>query len=161
MPQARQLPAMPPIGRPESFYAHQIQFADKIGDPHLHEAFKVGQYVTLAMDPTLPWDKKLKYFDHALRRHCIPPPLPDEAVGMFYWHLSELVHLHCGEIALRMASKKDDEFARRLASGEPREQIAEDAEPFFDKLLGLGRDKPDHFSDDDWQQLKLIRDQWV
>jgi hypothetical protein len=80
---------------------------------------------------------------------------------MFYWHLSELVHLHCGEIALRMASKKDDEFARRLASGEPREQIAEDAEPFFDKLLGLGRDKPDHFSDDDWQQLKLIRDQWV
>jgi hypothetical protein len=161
MSQARQLPAMPPIGRPESFYAQQIQLADKIGDPHLHEAFKVGQYVTLAIDPTIPWPSKLKYFDHALRRHCVPPPLPDEDVWMFYRQLSDLVRFHCGEVALKLASAKDDEFARRLAGSEAREQIADGAEPFFDRLMGLGRDKPNHFTEDDWAQLKLIRDQWV
>lgn len=161
MPQARQLPAMPPIGRAESFYAQQIQLADRTGDIHLHEAYKVGQYITLGLDPTLLWKSKLKYFDHALRRHCLPPPLPDENVWMFYSQLSDLIRHHCGECALKMASAKDDEFAKRLAAGEPRELIAEDAEPFFHQLMGLGREKPNHFTVDDWQQLKLIRDQWV
>ena len=63
--------------------------------------------------------------------------------------------------ALRMASKKDDELALRLSKGEQREQIAEEAEPFFHQLMGLGRQKPGHFTEEDWRQLKLIRDQWV
>jgi len=161
MPQARQLPPLPPIGQPESFYARQVQYADKVCDPHLHEAYKVGQYVTLAIDPNLKWESKLKYFDHALRRHCQPPPLPDEDVWLFYRQLQDLVRLHCGEQALKLASKMDDEYARRMGKGEPRERIAEDAEPFFQRLMGLGWDKPNHFNDDDWHQLKLIRDQWV
>ncbi len=161
MPQARQLPSMPPIGQPESYYARQVQFADKIGDPHLHEAFKVGQYISLGIDPKLKWESKLKYFDHALRRHCAPPPLPDEDVWLFYRQLADLVRLHCGYQALLLASQKDDEYAGRLANKESREKIAEEAEPFFQKLMGLGWEKPNHFSDEDWVQLKLIRDQWV
>jgi len=99
MQRVRPLPEMPPIGRPESFYARQIQYADKVGDLHLHEASKVGQYVTLALDPSLIWAKRLKYFDHALRRHCTPPPLPDEDVWLFYRQLSNLVRQHAGEQA--------------------------------------------------------------
>jgi hypothetical protein len=161
MAQARQLPPMPPIGQPESFYARQVQFADKMADPHAHEAYKVGQYVTLATDPRLPWESKLKYFDHALRRHCIPPPLPDEDVWMFYRSLADLVRQYAGLEALKMASMRDDEFAQRAAAGERRENISEDAEEFFEKLMGLGMHKPSHFTDEDWNQLKLIRDQWV
>jgi hypothetical protein len=161
MPQTRQLPAMPRIGEPESFYAQQIQVADRMGDPHSHEAYKVGQYVTLGIDPRLSWDRKLKYFDHALKRHCVPPPLPDEDVWLFYRQLADLVRTHAGDEALKMASAKDDLFAHRLSKGESRDSIAEEAETFFVQLLGQARDRPNHFSDEDWQQLKLIRDQWV
>jgi hypothetical protein len=161
MQQVRQLPEMPPIGRPESFYAKQVQLADKLGDLHLHEASKVGQYVTLGTDPRLAWSKKLKYFDHALRRHCNPPPLPDDTVWMFYQQLSNLVRFHCGEQALRLASAQDDEYARRIIDGESRNQIVIEARHFFYELMTLGNDRPGHFTEDDWMQLKLIRDQWV
>ncbi len=57
MPSARQMPVMPPIGRPESFYAREVQAADRDGDHHSHEAFKVGQYITLAVNPNLPWNQ--------------------------------------------------------------------------------------------------------
>ena len=155
------LPEMPPIGRPESHYAKQIQLADKMGDLHLHEANKVGQYVTLALDPSLIWAKKLKYFDHALRRHCSPPPLPDEDVWVFYRQLSNLVRFHAGEAALKLASSKDDEFARRMASGHPKAPILAEARQFFYDLMTLGNDRPEHFTEEDWMQLKLIREQWV
>ena len=104
----RQLPAMPEIGRPESFYAKLVHTADRQGDTHGHEAAKVGQYVTLAMDPSLHWEEKLKYFQHALKRHCVPPPYPDDDVWMFYQQLAELVRAHCGQEALRLASLEDD-----------------------------------------------------
>ena len=161
MPQARQLPAMPPIGRPESYYAKQVQLADQMGDPHAHEANKVGQYVTLACDPALRWESKLKYFDHALRRHCTPPPLPDENIWLFYRQLADLIRLHCGHQALMLASARDDEYAARTARGEKHEKIAEEAEIFFQRLMGPSRTKPQHFNDEDWKQLILLRDQWI
>src|SRR5205085_1049714 len=83
-------------GRPESFYAKRVHEADRQGDIHTHEAFKVGQYVTLAMDPHLSWDEKLKYFRHALKRHCVPPPYPDDDVWMFYQQLADLVRQNSG-----------------------------------------------------------------
>jgi hypothetical protein len=152
---------MPPIGRPESFYARQVQLSDKLGDLHLHEASKVGQYVTLATDPRLPWPQKLKYFDHALRRHCNPPPLPDDQIWMFYQQLSNLVRFHCGEQALRLASAQDDEYARSIDAGEPRAKVVSEARHFFYELMTLDNHKPSHFNEDDWMQLKLIRDQWI
>jgi hypothetical protein len=161
MQRVRPLPEMPPIGHPESHYARQVQLADKIGDLHLHEANKVGQYVTLAMDPNLIWAKKLKYFDHALRRHCNPPPLPDEDVWMFYRQLSNLVRAYAGEAALRLACSKDDEFVRRITGGQSKPQVLIEARQFFYELMTLGNVRPDHFTEEDWLQLKLIRDQWL
>jgi hypothetical protein len=161
MQQVRRLPQMPLIGQPDSFYARQLTLADKSGDLHLHEAGKVGQYVTLAVEPRLSWEKKLKYFDHALRRHCLPPPLPDDETWMFYQQLGNLVRYHCGEQALRLASRMDDEYARRLADGESRASIVADARQFFYDLMTLGEHKPSHFNEEDWGQLRLIRDQWM
>ena len=155
------LPPIPPVGRPESYYARQVHLADKVNDVHAHEAHKVAQYVTLGLDPALPWAKKLRYFDHALRRHCQPPPLPAETVWLFYRDLADLVRTHCGEQALFLASAMDDSYAERCCRGEPHESVAADAERFFAELMPCGTDKPAHFNEADWAQLRLIRDQWV
>src|SRR6187401_2247077 len=106
--QSRQFPPMPEIGLPESVYASKVNQADRTGVKHAHEASKVGQYVTLAMDPRLPWEGKLKYFRHALKRHCVPPPLPDDDVWMFYRSLADLVRQYAGQEELRIASTEDD-----------------------------------------------------
>lgn len=161
MQQTRRLPDLPPIGKPESFYARQVHHADRHGDPHHHEAYKVGQYVTLGLAPGLNWDQRCKYFTHALRRHCNPPPLPDEEVWVFYRSLADLVRHHAGREALRLAVAKDDEFAARAAAGESRARLADEAELFFLRLLGTSREKPDHFCEEDWAQLRMIQDQWI
>jgi hypothetical protein len=155
------LPGMPEIGRPESFYAKRVHHADKAGDHHLHEAYKVGQYVTLALDKALSWEQKLRYFQHALKRHCQPPPIPDEEVWMFYRKLAGLVKEHCGAEALRMAIEEDENYAMRINLGATREHIEDEAEQFFIKLLGHADHCPDHFNEGDWVQLKLLRDQWI
>ena len=152
---------MPEIGRPESCYAQLMHQADRQGQIHLREAAKVGQYITLALDPSLTWDEKLKYFRHALKRHCSPPPLPDDAVWMFYQSLADLVRQYCGQEALRLASAEDDRYAALLRLGQRREKIEDDAEPFFMHLMGSSDHCPEWFSETDWAQLKLIRDQWI
>jgi hypothetical protein len=157
--QSRQLPPLPEIGHPEAYYAKQVHLADKIGDRHGHEAYKVGQYVTLALDPHLSWEEKLKYFKHALKRHCVPPPLPDDDVWMFYRGLADLVRQHAGQEALRLASIEDDLYAARLAMGQTRENIENDAESFFQRLCPP--ECPEWFNEEDYGQLKLIRDQWI
>src|SRR5690349_11711275 len=88
---SRRMPEMPEIGHPESYYAKRCHEADYRNDHNAHEACKVGQYVTLALDPALQWEQKLKYFQHALKRHCVPPPYPDDDVWMFYQQLADLV----------------------------------------------------------------------
>jgi len=160
-PKSRRLPPMPEIGRPESSYAKRVHEADRQGDIHTHEAFKVGQYVTLAMDPHLSWDEKLKYFRHALKRHCVPPPYPDDDVWMFYQQLADLVRQHSGQEALRLASLEDDLYAARISMGQNREQIEDEAESFFQRLLGQNDQCPDWFNEADWSQLKMVRDQWI
>jgi hypothetical protein len=152
---------MPEIGHPETYYARGVHRADKAGDVHLREAYKVGQYVTLAIDPHLAWDEKLKYFRHAIKRHCQPPPFPDDDVWMFYRQLADLVRQYAGQEALRLASNEDDLYAARLAMGQDREKIADEAEDFFSQLCPPGLDCPDWFNESDFAQLKLIRDQWI
>jgi hypothetical protein len=161
MMQSRQLPPMPEIGRPESYYAKLCHEADRLADRHARESYKVGQYVTLAMDPHLMWEEKLKYFQHALKRHCQPPPYPDDEVWLFYKNLADLVRQHAGFEALRLASTEDDLYAARVGMGQNREKIEDEAEEFFAHLLGRVDLKPDWFNDDDWSQLKMIRDQWI
>jgi hypothetical protein len=158
--QQRVFPPMPEIGRPETFYAKMVHRADKGGDTFAHEAYKVGQYITLAMAPHLTWDQKLKYLSHALSRHCSPPPFPDDEVWMFYRQLANLVRQYAGQEALRLASTEDDLYAARVAMGQLRETIAEEAEMFFAKLIPR-ENNPDWFNEDDYRQLKMIRDQWM
>lgn len=156
---AHPLPQMPEIGHPESFYTKRVHEAERRGDMHAREAFKVGQYVTLAMDPNLPWPQKLRYLCHALRRHCVAPPLPDDTTWGFYRDLANLVRTAAGAEALRLASHEDDMYAARLDIGQDRTTIENEAEEFFGALV------PDHcpewFNEADYAQLKLIRDQWI
>jgi hypothetical protein len=157
----RQLPTMPEIGRPENYYAKIVHSADKQGDVHMREAAKVGQYITLALDPNLTWENKLKYFRHAIKRHCVAPPYPDDDVWMFYQQLAELVRQYCGHEALRLSSAEDDLFAARLSMGQSREKLEDEADEFFRAVMSSGDQCPEWFNEADWLQLKLIRDQWI
>jgi hypothetical protein len=154
-------PPMPEIGKSEAFYAKLAKQADADGNIYAHEAAKVGQYITLALDLHLDWPAKLRFFLHALKRHCAPPPVPEEPVWVFYRDLADLVRQYAGHEALRLASAEDDLYATRVCLGATREAVEADAEIFFEQLLGTGDHRPDWMSDDDWQQLKLIRDQWI
>lgn len=157
-----QLPPLPEIGHPESWYAKRIHDAEQNNDMQLRESLKVAQYISLALDPALDWDAKLKYFRHALRRHCQPPPFnEDPAVHEFYQSLRTLVKDYCGAEALRLASAEDDNYAARLSMDQSREQIEDDAEAFFSRIIGPGTECPEWFKEEDWRQLKLIRDQWI
>ena len=97
------------------------------------------------------------------KRHCVPPPVPDEPVWVFYRDMADLVRQYAGHEALRLASAEDDLFATRLALGAERDAVESDAETFFGQLIGMGSSekRPDWVSEDDWAQLKLIRDQWI
>lgn len=154
------LPLMPEIGRPEAYYARRVHEADRQGQLHAHEAWKVGQYITLAIDPNLQWEQRLKYLKHALKHHCNPPPLPGEEIWVFYHGLADLVRRYAGQQALQMASTEDDLYAARLAMGQDRQKIEEEAELFFTRLIDCDH-CPHWFNEEDWVQLKLIRDQWI
>ena len=159
--QQRQFPPLPEIGRPDAYYIHGINEAESKGDLYKRSAMKVGRYITLALNAHLSWEEKFRYFDHALRHHCVPPSLDDE-VEAYYARLSELVRAHCGAEALRLASQEDDMYAARVALGQDRSLIEEDAEVFFGRILGgTGDHCPEHYNEVDWSQLKLIRDQWI
>lgn len=159
--QTRSLPALPGINHPESYYAKLAHDTEQSGDVHAHEAAKVAQYITLGLDPSLPWEEKVKYFRHAIRRHCVAPPYSDEDVTQWYERLAQLVRQHAGQEALRVASEQDDMFAARLSMGQDRDAIEDEAEELFSKLLGAGEECPDWFTDEDWLQLRMIRDQWI
>jgi len=154
------IPSLPEIGHPESYYSRRVRQADLTHDTHSHEAHKVGQYVTLALDPTLSWEQKQRYFQHALHRHCVAPRFPDDAVWLFYRSLADLVRGHAGREALRIALDADADYDHRVRQGEARERVEEDAEIFFRKLLPQDP-CPDYFQAEDYGQLKMIRDQWI
>jgi hypothetical protein len=155
------LPPLPQIGHPESYYARLAKQAEREGDIHAHEAAKVGQYITLALDPNIDWDAKRRYFRHAIKRHCAPPQVSSELVEMYYIRLTDLVMHHAGAEALRLASAEDDKYASRLSDGRSRRTIMEDAMEFFANLMGVDDSCPSHFKDEDWLQLRIIRNQWI
>jgi hypothetical protein len=103
------LPSMPDIGYSEARYAHRARRAEREGNHHDHEANKCAQYITLALGRDLTWPQKLKYFRHALARHCVPPAYPDEATWMFYRSLADLVRQYAGREALYKARVERDE----------------------------------------------------
>jgi hypothetical protein len=156
-----ELPPLPEIGKPESYYADQVKRADQMGNHHAREGYKVGQYITLGLNRRLDWEKKLRYFTHALRSHCVPPNLTNDKIWLFYAQLADLVRQHAGAEALRLASLEDDYYVGQINAGVPRPQIMAQAEIFFRKILGDGEKKPDYLSQDDFEQLKILRNQWI
>ena len=161
MTHQRTFPPLPPIGRPESFYSKLAHEADAAGNQHAHEAAKVAQYITLGMDRALQWDEKLKYFRHAIKRHCQPPSFPDDDVWLYYKSLCTLAKQYAGQEALRLCSTEDDLYAARVSMGQDRRGIEDEAEQFFLKIMGSTDKCPEWFNEEDWSQLKLIRDQWI
>ena len=159
--QSRQLPPLPEIGHPESYYAKQVHRADRIGNPHAREAHKVAQHVTLGIDPRLEWEKKLRYFRHALRAHCTAPAVSRDEVWLFYAQLANLVRQHAGVEALRLASREDDRWARMVRLGAPRQTLQAEASTFFRRLLGDRDERPEYLNQEDWEQLRILRNQWV
>ena len=154
------IPPLPELGHSEGYYVRGAQRAERHNDSLKLHAYKVGQYITLAMDPKLTWEEKLRYFRHTLNKHCVPPRIPDDAVWAFYKALQRMVRDAAGLEALRIASNEDDLYAALLQMGKSREEIAERAEVFFKRLVP-GEECPDWFHESDYAQLKLIRDQWV
>ena len=75
--------------------------------------------------------------------------------------MASLVRQCAGAEALRLASAEDDLYAARLSMGQEREQIEDEAEAFFGKLMGSGDQCPEWLNETDYLQLKLIRDQWI
>ncbi len=155
------LPAIPELGLDEHVYAQLARDADHRGDRHAREAAKVALYITLADDPHMPWDEKLRHYTHALNRHCHPPQFADDHLWSFYRELSKLTKSHCGQEALRLASKEDDFYAARLTMGQSRDAIENEAELFFDKLIGRGDHCPTYMLEDDFEMVRMIRDQWI
>lgn len=158
--QERKMPGIPVIGKADVYYGRLISQAEQQGDAHLRAAAKASRYITLGLNPHIPWAQKLRYFTHALSHHCTHPS-DDPAVKEYYARLADLVRQHCGAEALRLASAEDDMYAARAALGQERATIEEDAEVFFGTVLGNADQCPAYFNDVDWQQLKLIRDQWI
>ena len=154
-------PKMPEIGHPESYYARLAKHADHLGDAHAHAAAKVGQYVTLALDRSLDWDQKLRYFKHTISRHCHPPDFSNDSCWKFYHDLADVVRQHCGEEALRVALIEDEGWAKREQIGQLRDKIVPDVEYFFQRLMGRDNHCPLWFSSEDWDQLMLIKHQWI
>ena len=155
------VPPLPQVGLPESDYVRMARLAEAQGHDHLHEALKVAQYVTLGLQPDLAWPARLKCFRHAIKHHCNAPSIPNERVWDFYDNLVTMVRDACGQEALRLASREDDIFAKQVRLGRPIGQVEEDAQKFFDMLMGRGKECPCHFHPDDWEQLRVFRDQWV
>ncbi len=153
------IPKMPEIGHSEAYYATYGRRAERHGEQHLHESFKVGQYVTLALDPHLQWEDKLRYFRHALNRHCQAPPFPEEDVWLFYRDLANLVRHQAGREALRLACLEDDRWAREVEMGRPRDKISDEAAIFFRRLMPQA-ECPDWCTEDDWRQMRMLRDAW-
>ncbi len=155
------LPPMPTIGLDEHVYSRDARHADEVGDREAREAAKVGLYITIGLNPKLDWHEKLRHFTHALNKHCHAPAFSDHRLWAFYHDLAHYVKRYCGAEALRLASKEDDLYAARLAMGVKREQIEDEAEQFFDQLIGTGKSCPEYMHEEDYVMIRMIRDQWI
>lgn len=159
-PTGQYIPPLPELGHSESYYVRGAHKAEKARDDLSVHGFKVGQYITLAMDSKLTWEEKLRYLKHTLNKHCVPPPIPDDSVWAYYKELERMVKECAGQEALRIASNEDDLYAALAQMGRPREDIEERAEVFFKRLVPTD-ECPEWFNETDYAQLKLIRDQWI
>jgi hypothetical protein len=153
-------PPMPELGHSEKYYKLLAADAETNHSPHAREAAKVGQYVTLGITDDVSPFEKMKYFRHAIRRHCTPPPAADDVVVGFYERLAMFAREHAGKTAMKIASDEDDRFAMRLRDGELRPKVVIEARQFYERFLGVSEGCPECFNPEDWSHLRLMRDYW-
>lgn len=151
---------IPVIGHPEAFYVKHAKEAEAAGDKHARASHKVGQYVTSALTPGMPWEEKLRRFCHALDKYCIPPSQADDSLKTFYQKLKDIVRRHAGQEAIRVARQRHDDWMGRLKRGESRVTMEDEAELFFFELLGHSQ-CPDWCSKEAYNQVITWRDYWV
>ena len=157
---ARNLPPIPELGEAEKVYGKRAQQAEKAGDVYGASANKVAQYVTLGLDPALDWSGKLRYLEHALKKHAAPKPPIDDEVLAFYQKLQEFVKQQAGSEALKLVYQQDAELqARKESKKEPIFKLRSDAALFFRQFLPAG-DRPDWFTDEDYAELIALRNKW-
>ena len=156
-----ELPPLPVIGHPPTHYHKLSRRAEKAGDSHSYHAAKVGQYISAALAPGLPWEMQRRYFRHAIHGHCNPPPVAVTEVYQFYDHLQDMVQRFAGEEAIRAASRVDDRLEDRFRAGQSRESLRQVADEHFRSMFGDPTEKPDYLSEDDWHQIEVLRKQWV
>lgn len=156
------VPRMPRVGLPEKIYLKAAHDASAKGDDLTHEAAKVGQYLSLAAkDPDASWPSKVKLYRHALKRHSRPPERADKPTRAWFAKLADHVRKHAGAEALRLAAEQETFFNARLAMGQTADDIVGDAEEFFDDVCPYCDTCPALYLEDDWRQLKEMRDRWI
>ena len=154
------LPALPELGREDTYYGKLAHKAEKAGDLHTRAANKVAQYLTLARKKP-EWPEKLKYLQYAIEKHAKPQPPIDDAVWAFYQGLQEWIRQEAGAQALVLAAKEDEFYTERTRQSEARFRIVSDAARFFRVLLGVTGDRPDWFTEGDYQQLRKLQLKWA
>ncbi len=162
VPGMSKLPGMPKVGLPEEMYLKVAKQASRHCNDLVHEAAKVGQYLTLATrNPDEPWPQKLKAFRHALKKHCIPPEHADELTKDWYKRLARHVRKHAGLEAVRLAEEVNERYEMRKSIGQTDDAISDDAEEFFDGVCPNCETCPPLYRDEQWEQIKEIRDRWI
>lgn len=151
---------LPVIGHPAAWYERHIKQAEAAGDVHARASHKVGQYITEAIDPKVPWEHKIKCFKHAMKHHCHAPEGSDEHLQTFYRKLCELVRRHAGQEALHAAQRFHLDAMKRVNAGTPRSTVEDEADDFFMSLLGHDR-TPEWCGKEVADQIARIREQWV
>jgi hypothetical protein len=157
--QAGSFHPLPVIGHPATWYEKHIKQADAAGDVHARASHKVGQYVTEAIDPKVPWEHKLKCFKHALKHHCCAPEGADEHLQSFYKKLGDLVRRHAGQEALHAAQRFHTGAMKRVGTGESKAVLEDEADDFFLNLLGHER-TPEWCSREAADQIARLRQHW-
>ena len=162
VPGLSKLPGMPKVGLPEQAYLRVAHGASKTCDDLVHEAAKVGQYLTLATrDPDQPWPEKLKAFRHALKHHTRPPEHADDVTKHWFHRLGNHVRKYAGAEALRLCREEDERYEMRRSIGQTDDEIADDAEAFFDGICPNSGRCPPIYLEADWHAMKEIRDKWI
>lgn len=151
---------LPVIGHPETWYTKHIEQADSVGDHLAHCSFKVGQYVTLALDPKRSWEEKVKYFRHCLKHHCTAKEGADPETVAFCEKLRGLVLRYASQEARRAAHREHDSYSMRLDMGASKDTLAEEAEVFFPNVLGHGP-CPDYLTAEAFKEICGLRDRWI
>lgn len=146
---------LPVIGHPDTFYVKQIELAEKAGDIHALESQKVGRYVTLAMDPAMPWEEKLRHLLHAMKRHCAPPPGATSEVQAFYQRLTELVRRHASQEALRFLAHETESQRLRGQLSDPA-VLHHKAVELRKRIVGDADACPKWMTQEAWDQINRL-----